>query len=275
MGAPVVMYKQITLADVLARCSTLELDPYVLLTRIDEPSGDDGADLVKALLMEDDDDAPEGAGIAESWQPLLVAVRQYPTAFAHDANPAWWNAENRLRALDGHKYRSVHVIRPGAVRTFACSFEKPARWDGERMPATDVGTMGTYEELVKTLRAALMKTVGGEEYLAPAPETRALGVLATSVAAILRRGFASLASLHRGKRGRPMIRPDVYQAAVEGMGLGKFYQTVRRLLEIDHPGHKPILTAWPTTSSTPRDIGFLSLRGEGEEQYLTLSAPRL
>jgi hypothetical protein len=274
MGAPVVMYNQFTLADVLARCSTLGLDPYVLLNRVDEPSGDDGGDLVRALLMEDDDDAPQASEIAESWQPLLLAVRKYPRALAHEANPAWRNAEGELRALDRHKYRSVHVIRPGAVRTFGCRFEKPARWDGETMPATDVGTTGTYDELVKTLQAALLRTVGGEEYLAPAPETRALGVLATSMAAILRQDFASLAWLHRGKRARPMIRPDVYQAAVEGMGLGKFYQTVRRLLEIDHHEHEPILTAWPTTISTPRDIAFLSLRGEGEEQYITLNAPR-
>jgi hypothetical protein len=275
MGAPVMMYQQFTLADVLARCATLGLDPYVLLTRIDEPSGDDGADLVKALLMEVDDDAPEATGIDESWQPLLVALREFPVGLAHPANSARRNPERKLRSLDPYQYRSVHVIRPGAVRTFACRFEKPARWDGERMPATDVGTTGTYKELVKTLQAELMETVGGEEYLEPAPEIRALGVLATSMAAILRQDFASLASLHRGRRARPMIRPDVYQAAVEGMGFGKFYQTVRRLLEIDHPEHKPILTAWPTTSSTPRDIGFLSLRGEGEEQYLTLNAPRL
>ncbi len=263
------MFPQVTLEDVHARIASLglDVDSFLEQTRpaLRDASGERDDDLVQSLFLPD---AKLGeAGVDEVWQALAAKVRG-GAVLAHPSSPTWTGlAETARRAP---RWRTAHVIRPSGVRTLMTSLDKPS-WDFRLMPDDAIGASGTEDELYASLWSALRPTTGGAEYLEPDPETRALIVLATTVAAVLSEEVATKSD-HR--RGIKLVRPDVYERTIEGMGLGACLQAVRRLLEIDHPAHVPLRAAWPTARHPVRDVGILEYRGR-REPYLALNAPAL
>lgn len=167
--------------------------------------------------------------------------------------------------------KHTRYLQPVGVRTLRLDMKWPRGWDFRRMPSDSLGADGTRDGLLDRLWDLLSATKGGDVYLTPAPETRALTVLATTMATVLQDPAASISD--RGAKTR-IIRPDVYEAAVEGMRLGEFFQAVRTVLEIHHPAHLPIVAPWPHSTSRKRDLGILEWRGN-RELHLELNAPRL
>jgi hypothetical protein len=94
-----------------------------------------------------------------------------------------------------------------------------------------------------------------------------LTLLATTLAAVLRDGAATITDNRLRAR---VLRPDIYEGAVEGAGLGKYFQAIRHLVEIDHPEHVRVPVNGP--GSPEQDFGLIEYRGRGD-QYLLLNVP--
>ena len=167
--------------------------------------------------------------------------------------------------------KHTRYLQPVGVRTLRLEMKRPRGWDFRRMPNDSLGAEGTRDALLDRLWDLLSATKGGDAYLMPDAETRALTVLATTMATVLQEPGASISD--RGAKTR-IIRPDVYEAAVEGMRLGEFFQAVRSVLEIHHPAHVPVVTPWPYSTSPARDLGILEWGGK-RELHLELNAPRI
>jgi hypothetical protein len=265
----IFVFPQVTLADVLACAATLGLEVESLLRRagpgLAERTGDPETDLVGCLLLPDERLARHG--VDPVWRALAEKVKR-GAVLSHPASSAWFELTNETRRASG--LRTARVVRPVGVRTLLTRFEKPS-WDFRAMPSDDLGSDGTDEGLSAALYDAIRPTTGGPEYLAPAPRERALAVLATTLAAVLSEEPAQKSD-HR--RAAKLVRPDVYERAVEGMGLGAYFQVIRRLFELDHPDHPGLRAAWPRPADPVRALGFLEYRGR-RDPYLALNGPRL
>jgi hypothetical protein len=264
-----LVFPQITLGDVYACVDTLGLDVAAFVEQtarhVPESTGDRDTDFVRSLFLSTEDLAE--AGVDSVWRALSAKVRA-GAVLSHPESRAWTSLAAWARKRPD--WRTAHVIQPVGVRTLTARVEKPG-WDFRTMPSDTLGAGGTEEQLVAAVCERLQPTTGGHEFLAPDPQVRALTVVATTVAAVLSEE-AAMKSDHR--RGAKLVRADIYEATVEGMGLGEHFQTVRRILEIDHPSHVPIRVAWPRPSDPVRDLGILEYRGQ-REPHLALNAPTL
>jgi len=265
----VLVFPQITLSDVYACVASLglDIDAFLALTgpRLPGSTGERDSDFVRSLFLSTEE--LHDAGVDTIWKALSAKVRA-GAVLAHPDSRAWTGLAAWARKRP--EWRTAHVIQPVGVRTLTVRMEKPG-WDFRTMPSDSLGGAGTATDLLDALRERIRPTTGGAEYLAPAPAIRALVVLATTLAAVLSEPVA-LKSDHR--RGVRLVRPDIYEAAVVGMGLGEHFQSVRRVLEIDHPEHRPVRAPWPNPTDPVRDLGILEYRGQ-REQHLTLNAPPL
>jgi hypothetical protein len=239
--------QQITLRDVYARVEEFRLDVDELIAEVlDEPSGDREVDFVEALTWS----GLQGADVGEMWKMLGAKIGNH---LAHAANDRWTGFATVVR--ESARYRAVRVIQPVGVRTLSTLIEKTG-WDYRRMPSVSQGAEGTLDGLVGSLcRVLEFETVGGLEYLRSDDEApvRALTVLATTLATVLLDDVARISDPHARAR---VTRPDIFEKAVVGAGLGSFFQVIRRLVEIDHDEHLVV---------QDRDFGFLEYRSRRKE----------
>jgi hypothetical protein len=264
-----LVYPQVTIRDVHAQVQTLGLDVDEFLAcavpSVGGSSGERETDLVRCLHLPVEE--LERARIDPVWVAFCEKV-QGGAVLAHRESPTWIGLARTARRIP--EWRTARIIRPEGVRTLLACFEKPG-WDFRYMPSDALGAQGTLAELLETLWERIRPTTGGHEFLGPAPEARALAVLATTLSAILSEEVAMRSDHRRGVR---LVRPDVYERAVAGMGLGRCFQAVRRILELDHPDHLSLRTAWPTPEDPVRELAFLEYRGR-RDSYLALNTPPL
>ena len=274
-----LVFPQITLADVVTQATTLGLDVAELLDatgpyfdrRIslgeDDPrqARDPETELVRSLFLPLEVLAELEVG--DLWQALAEKTQQ-GAVLAHPASPTFLGLPVRARKATG--LRTALVIRPVGVRTLMTQLDKPS-WDFRPMPSETLGSEGADAELVARLTELVRPTTGSGELLGAHPRPRLLAILATTVTAVLSED-ADKRSDHR--RGAKLVRADVYERTVEGMGLGPFFQAIRRILEVDHPDHVPVQVAWPRPTDPVRDVAILERRGQ-RDPYLALNAPLL
>lgn len=264
-----IVFSQVTLDDVNAHVAKLGLDvtEFIALTHeaVEQPSGNRETEFVRGLALSPEE--LKQAGVGSAWQELCKKLGK--TYLAHPQNPLWRALKKRVRKCE-QDLRYARVIQPIGVRTLFTSIQKPS-WDYRLMPDDELGGGGTEDDVFNLLADQLLSTVGIEEYLAPNPEARLLSVLATTVAAILSEDAAQTSD---SRRRAKLVRPDVYERVIVGIGLGKYFQVVRRFLELDHPEHIPRRVAWPRATDPERSIGILEYRGE-RQKYLRLNPPHL
>jgi len=274
-----LVFPQITLADVVAQATSVGMEVGELLEATgpyfdrrvslgeDDPrqARDAETELVRSLFLPLD--ALLELGVSDVWQALAEKTQQ-GAVLAHPASPTFQGLSARARKSTG--WRTAHVIRPVGVRTLMTQLDKPS-WDFRPMPSETMGGSGTDANLMARLTQLVQPTTGGAELLARHPRPKLLAVLATTVAAVLSENAAQRSD-HR--RGAKLVRADVYERTIEGMGLGDCFQAVRRILEVDHPDHVPIALAWPRATDAVRDIAILEHRGQ-RDPYLALNAPLL
>jgi hypothetical protein len=175
--------------------------------------------------------------------------------------------------------RTAHFVHAPGLRLLRVNAEKPRAWDPEKtMPSDTLGAEGTHEDLVSELQRMISETTGGAEFLAPAPEERAVAVLVATLSAALSRDWATAKDR---KRAALLTRPDAYEGIVRGMGLETYFQAIRKLVEVrlDEPEHRPLRVPWPLCAGrplpAPRTVALLRERGEGHRRYLTFIGPCL
>jgi hypothetical protein len=259
-----VVFTQVTLDDVRAHAATMRLDEGIFVEDAfgafgEEVPADADEAFARALSLDDDDDAPEE--MDERWSHVCETLR-YKQRLATPSYPYWSAIIDELT----EEYPAARVIRPVGVRTLDCRVNVGA-WDGRQEPSNSIGDDAAPDAVVARLREQIANTIGGEQFLAPDPEGRALAVLATTLTAILADPDASV----REPRGTPLVRADVYEQAVASLGLDDLFQAVRRLLEADHEGYEPRLVSWPHPDSPKRPIGIIRSQG----QQMVLVAPPL
>jgi len=280
-----VLMRQVTLADVRAAASHLDVPTFLRQTSAlvpytpDVPTDED-TKLVRALIA-----IPLGAGttiverlapyqqagVVGDWRKIVCELHlRGHSALAHPE--AVYGGDY---TLDGNGMLPAgrvlgprqRLLRPRA-RTLKVTLErKPGDSELARILPTPVAATSDalFDALVEELEKRIRPTTGGDAFLAPDPASRALSVLASTVAAIL-----SDASSQRGVGGLRVVRADVYKGIFDALGLDDYFDVAREVLERDHPHHRSISAPWPPGEGVEgRDLGIVEYRGG----YMTL-APR-
>jgi hypothetical protein len=262
-----VVFTQVTLDDVRAHAATMKLDEELFVADAHSAFGqkvpaDADEAFARALSLNDDDDAPDE--MDERWSHVCETLR-YKDHLATPSYPCWPEIIDELKATPG--YENARVIRPIGVRTLKCRMNIE-RADGREEPCGVTNPNATTNDVLTRVRGQIAKTIGGDQFLVPDPDGRALAVLATTLTAILADPEAS----ERGPHGEVLVRRDVYEKAVASIGLGDLLPAIRRLFERDHKDYEPHLVSWPDPASPKRPLGILTWH---DTMHVALDGPTL
>jgi hypothetical protein len=248
------IFGQVTLDDVRAELAARGLEETALVERLlpilEQPSVGPDVDLTCCLTAEGD-----FAGIF--------------TGEEDETDAAWLDFYRVMQRsiLTGstlHELRSVHAreLRRGQTLLMSLKRTLPVSvlrrpWDQRDLPSATLGGRTSIKALAEALRARLLRTVGGRAFVERDPVRQPLVVLTHTLGVLLGHSYA--------QRSRPklhwrVVRPDVYEDAAESLGLLGHFQTIRSVLEIDHPDYVS-------------ELGLGVLEYRGHDQHLVLNAP--
>jgi hypothetical protein len=209
-------------------------------------------------------------GVADEWCRIILKLRvRGSSALAHPE--AMFGGEyifddDRSLVPAGRLLGArQRLLRPRA-RTLGVVLERsPGASELARVPPPpDERTSDTeFDAMVAELDKRVRPTVGGDAFLAPDPEGRALSVLAATVAAVL-----GDRSSQRWAGTKRVVRADTYRALFDALALEKYFDVAREVLERDHPHRRELYVPWPPGEPVvERDLGILTY----QDGYLTLS----
>ena len=248
------VFGQITLEDVRAEFADRGFEEEALAQRLlpilEQPRVSPDVDLTRCLTAEGDfagiftgEEDETDASWLEFYGVLRRSILTGPTL-------------GDMRAVHARGLRRGQTLLLSHKRTLPVNLLRRP-WDQRDLPSATLGGRTSVEALAGVLRSRLMRTVGGRTFVEQDPVRQPLVVLSHTLAMLL--------SHSHSQRSMPKIRwrvarPDVYEDAVEAMGLLEHFQTIRSVLEIDHPDYV-------------RELGLGVLELRGHDRHLVLNAP--
>jgi hypothetical protein len=233
----IVLHSELTLADVRAHLAELRLDEEQIvsaeLERLCLDSEGADRDLVR-VLTSDDEPEDEGPG---SWRTVWDRVGAFGGGSLYEQHAT-------VTSGDDVYFAGLPVL-PLVVDVN----HRP--WDHRRMPRPGDVTSAhdladdVVRKLETTIAGPLLGWSWGDDWV-----RGALEVLARTLYLCLRSHHAQRSP--RGASHR-VVRADVYEAAVESLGLTDHFGTIRRVLEVHHPDYDASLGSLVMTYRGYRD----------------------